>query len=154
MQQTVEFPQVKHTESIVDRVVPLPVAVRDHVPMVQNAVEAPHAHYIDKDREGLTSDATPSAVHPDSSDATTGASDADGPEDRRGPVPKIMDIAVPQIVLEQIAEVIKVPPFPPPNVRPQKIIPGRTDIQANSGGVQTDTVLINSGAGGHLGHLG
>ena len=29
---------------------------------------------------------------------------------------------------------VSVPPFPPPNVRLQKIIPGRTDIQANSAG--------------------
>ena len=48
MQQTVELPQVQHTESIVDGVVNLPVAVRDHVPMVQtaqNTVEVPQAHH-------------------------------------------------------------------------------------------------------------
>ena len=47
----------------------------------------------------------------------------------------------------------KVPPFLPPNVRPQKIIPGRTDIQANSGWSERTSFLINSSAGGHLGNL-
>ena len=51
-----------------------------------------------------------------------------------------------------VGTVLVLTPLPPPNVRPRKIIPGPTDIQANSAEVQTDIVLINSGAGGHLGH--
>ena len=38
-------------------------------------------------------------------------------------------------------------PFPPR-------MSARTDIQANSAGSQTDIVLINSSAGGHLGTFG
>ena len=48
--QALGLPQVQHTGSVVDRVVNLPVAVRDHVCMVQTAqytVEVPQGHYMD-----------------------------------------------------------------------------------------------------------
>ena len=47
----------------------------------------------------MTVDATPSASHPDSSEATTGASDSESPAVRGGPagaMSEIVDIFVPQ----------------------------------------------------------
>ena len=107
--KTVEFPQVQHTESIVDRVVPLPVAVQDH-PMVQtaqNAVEVPQAHYIDRiaNASVLMQRQVPSIQTAQTQRQVPVMQavqrTAERPH-RCSTVPKIMDIPVPQIVLEQM----------------------------------------------------
>ena len=100
MHQTVELPQVQHSESIVDRMFPLPVAVRDHAPWSRRSTT-------------LTVGAMPSTSHPDSSESTSGASDSERPADRGGPtgaVSEIVDTAVPQIVKAETVEVVKVIP--------------------------------------------
>ena len=54
------------------------------VQTAQNTVEVQQAQNIDR-IAGVSYAATPSVNHPDSSETTTSASDADGSEDRRGP---------------------------------------------------------------------
>ena len=106
-----EFPQVR---SIVDRVVPLSVAVRDHVPMVQtaqNAVEVPQDHYIDRIANASV------VMQHQAPTAQTAQTQRKVPviqkAQRTAEAPEIVDIPVPQIMLEQSAEVIQVIPQEP-----------------------------------------
>ena len=82
--EQLQFIAVHAVMSHGDRVVGKPVAVRDHVHMVQtaqNTVEVSQVLYIGRIADG----AAPSTNQPESSDATTGSRNTDGPADSGSP---------------------------------------------------------------------